>query len=116
MWRLRSFLRVHVFWMPSSLQKPHMKAPFCLVALAAAVAGSLDWAAASSVSHVASSVWAGVVLLLSLLWLLRPRNLALRATLERLDMMLLRDDVSEKARMLLPESKMLGASSDLTDE
>jgi hypothetical protein len=29
MWRFRSFLRVHVLTMSSSLQKPHEKVPFC---------------------------------------------------------------------------------------
>jgi hypothetical protein len=45
----------------------------------------------------------------------RLRNLAVRA--ETLEMMLPRvDDVSEKARVLLAESKILDESSDLTEE
>ena len=49
-----------------------------------------------------------------LLWLFRLRNLAVRA--ETLEMMLLRDEVSESDRTLLAESKTLAASSDLTEE
>jgi hypothetical protein len=48
---------------------------------------------------------------------LRPSSLAVRA--DMLERMLLRaeDVVSDtEVRMLLPESKMLGASSDLTEE
>jgi hypothetical protein len=49
------------------------------------------------------------------LLLFRLRNLAVRA--ETLDIILPRpDDVSEKARTLLPESNTLAASSDLAEE
>lgn len=98
------------------MQKPHSKIPFCL---AAPVDREPFSAAAASASHsemgslVREADWRA--LLLALPWLLRPRNLAVRA--ETLEMMLPRaDEVSERARMLLPESKRLGASSDFTDE
>lgn len=48
-------------------------------------------------------------------WLLRPRNLAVRA--ETLDIMLPRaEEVSDMVRILLAESNKLCESSDLTEE
>jgi hypothetical protein len=87
--------------MPSSLQKPHVKEPFCL---GAGVDDSLDAGDVSS-----SWVMEGRAACL------RPRSLAVRA--DTLEMILPRvDELSDEKVRMLALSKMLGVSSDFTEE
>lgn len=101
MWRFKSFLRVHVFWMPSSRQNPQVKEPFCL---GAAVVGVV-----SSASQDDSSVRAMLARVVDgLTWRLRlvlARGETLEVTLPHVD------DVSENALLLLVESNIFDESS-----
>lgn len=92
--------------MSSSRQNPQVKAPFCLGAFVAAVAGSVV---------VLSSVVVDVLVLEVVGWLFRLRNLAVRA--ETLEMMLpVTDEASDEKVRMLAASNRLGASSDFTEE
>lgn len=112
MCRFKSFFRVHVFWMFSSLQKAHMKELFCLDALEMDAASPLVVSASSQVESPFSIDGIDVI---PLLVCLLPRSFAVRA--ETFEMMLARvEELSvEKVRMLAA-SNILGASSDLTEE
>lgn len=118
MCRFKSFLRVHVFWMSSSRQNPHVKEPFCLGVAedeAASLVVSIDEASSSRVVDDDLMEVADLIEAAAEDPGRRPSNLAVRAdTLEmRLPATL---DVSEDRVRMLAVSNKLAASSDLTDE